>query len=92
MRLQTNFRTYYIDFIMPWRFRETRGRRTSDGGYSYSNTGENSARIRFTYDEETDHCTHNLTFTSSITGTAVFACGGGADQEYEWRLEEIPES
>lgn len=91
MRLRTNFRTYHIDFIMPWRFRETRGGRTSDGDYSYSNTGENSARLRFNYDEETEHCTHNLTFTSSITGTAVYSCGGGADQEYEWRLEAIPE-
>ena len=91
MRLRTNFRTYYIDFIMPWRFRETQGRRTSDGSYSYSNTGDNSARIRFTYDDDIDHCTHNLSFTSSITGTASFACGGGADQEYSWRLVETPE-
>ena len=91
MRMQTSFRTFYIDFVMPWRFTETRGGRTSEGRYSFSNTGENSARLRFTYDDAVDHCTHNLTFTSGITGTASFECGPDAAQEYEWRLVEIPE-
>ena len=76
---------------MPWRFTETRGGRTWEGRYSFSNTGENSARLRFTYDDAVDHCTHNLTFTSGITGTASFECGPDAAQEYEWRLVEIPE-
>ena len=91
MRIQTNFRTFHIDFVMPWRFRETRRRNTWEGSYSYSNTGSNTARIRFIYDDDVDNCIHNLTFTSGITGTTTYSCGSGASQEYDWRLVEIPE-
>ncbi len=92
MRLQTSFRTFYIDFVMPWRFRETRRRDTWEGSYSYSNTGSNTARIRFIYEaDDVGRCTHDLTFTSGITGSSTYSCDGGASQEYEWRLVEIPE-
>ena len=76
---------------MPWRFREARRGNTWEGSYSYSHTGENTARLRFIYDDDdVERCTHDLTFTSAITGTATFTCGEGASQEYEWRLVEIP--
>ena len=86
-----NFRTFYPDFVMPWRFREARRGNTREGGYSYWNTGPNTARLRFRYDDDdVERCTHGLTFTKAITGTATFTYGEGASQEYEWRLVEIP--
>ena len=91
MRIQTSFRTFYLDFVMPWRFSETRRGNTWEGSYSYSNTGENTARLRFIYDDDVDNCIHDLTFTSGITGSATFACGVISKGAYEWRLVEIPE-
>ncbi len=35
MRIQTDFRTFHIDIVMPWRFRETRRGTTWEGSYSY---------------------------------------------------------
>ena len=52
MRMRTNFRTYHIDFVMPWRFSETRGGISSEGSYAFSNTGENTVRLRLNYDDE----------------------------------------
>ena len=43
MRLQTNFRTFYVDFVMPRRFEEARRGQTLEGTYTYYNTGENTA-------------------------------------------------
>ncbi len=93
MRLQTNFRTFYVDFVMPRRFEEARRGETLEGTYTYYNTGENTARLRMSYDDDdVETCEHQLTFTSGITGTSTVQCvGGGPTEEYTWRLMAIPE-
>lgn len=93
MRLQTNFRTFYLDFVMPRRFEEARRGQTLEGTYTYYNTGENTARLRLSYDDDDiDTCEHQLTFQSGITGTSTVQCmGGGPTEEYTWRLMAIPE-
>ena len=93
MRLQTNFRTFYVDFVMSRRFEEARRGQTLEGTYTYYNTGENTARLRMSYDDDdVETCEHQLTFTSGITGTSTVQCmGGGPTEEYTWRLMAIPE-
>ena len=72
MRLQTNFRTFYVDFVMSRRFEEARRGQTLEGTYTYYNTGENTARLRMSYDDDdVETCEHQLTFTSGITGTST---------------------
>ena len=92
MRLQTNLRTFYLDFVMSRRFEEARRGQTLEGTYTYYNTGANTARLRLSYDDdEVETCEHNLTFTSGITGTSTFECVGAASEEFTWRLMAIPE-
>ena len=92
MRLQTNFRTFYVDFVMTRRFEEARRGQTLEGTYTYYNTGENTARLRLSYDdEELETCTHLLTFKSGITGTSTYSCESGPSEDYTWRLMAIPE-
>ena len=100
MRLQTNFRTFYMDFVMSRRFEETRRGETLEGTYTYYNTGENTARLRLSYDDDdVDACEHHLTFLSGITGTSTYECvvrredgsTSGISEEFTWRLMAIPE-
>ena len=92
MRLQTNFRTFYVDFVMTRRFEEARRGQTLEGTYTYYNTGENTARLRLSYDDEgLENCTHLLTFKSGITGTSTYSCEEGPSEDFTWRLMAIPE-
>ena len=88
-RAATNFPAFYVDFVSPGRFRETRLVVTLTGSYTYRNTGSDAGTLTFNYDDG-DLCTAHLTFTSATMGTATSMCDDGLSVEYNWRIVEIP--
>ena len=88
-RAATNFSAFYVDFVSPGRFRETRFAVTLTGSYTYRNTGSDAGTLTFNYDDG-DLCTAHLTFTSATMGTATSMCDDGLSVEYNWRIVEIP--
>ena len=88
-RAATNFSAFYVDFVSPGRFRETRLVVTLTGSYTYRNTGSDAGTLTFNYDDG-DLCTAHLTFTSATMGTATSMCDDGVSVEYNWRIVEIP--
>ena len=65
---------------------------TYRGTYSYENTGPNSGRVEFVYDDG-DRCTGNLTFDSISSGTGTGSCdsGDGESETSSWQLVDIPD-
>ena len=88
-RAATNSPAFYVDFVSPGRFRETRLVVTLTGSYTYRNTGSDAGTLTFNYDDG-DLCTAHLTFTSATMGTATSMCDDGPSVEYNWRIVEIP--
>ena len=88
-RAATNSPAFYVDFVSPGRFRETRLVVTLTGSYTYRNTGSDAGTLTFNYDDG-DRCTAHLTFTSATMGTATSMCDDGLSVEYNWRIVEIP--
>ena len=88
-RAATNSPAFYVDFVSPGRFRETRLAVTLTGSYTYRNTGSDAGTLTFNYDDG-DLCTAHLTFTSATMGTATSMCDDGLSVEYNWRIVEIP--
>ena len=88
-RAATNSPAFYVDFVSPGRFRETRFVVTLTGSYTYRNTGSDAGTLTFNYDDG-DLCTAHLTFTSATMGTATSMCDDGLSVEYNWRIVEIP--
>ena len=88
-RAATNFSAFYVDFVSPGRFRETRFAVTLTGSYTYRNTGSDAGTLTFNYDDG-DLCTAHLTFTSATMGTATSMCDDGLSGAYNWRIVEIP--
>ena len=88
-RAATNSPAFYVDFVSPGRFRETRLVVTLTGSYTYRNTGSDAGTLTFNYDDG-DLCTAHLTFTSATMGTATSMCDDGLSVEYNWRIVEIP--
>ena len=83
--------TFFLDIVSVGRF--TEGFRRHEGRYTYSNTGANTGQLTQIYDNPElfgGRCTTQLTFTSSTTGTARFACDDGTAGEVErWRLSNL---
>lgn len=83
--------TAYLDIVSRGRFREVEGNESYTGRYTYRNTGANSGRVVFVYDDG-DRCTWNLTFRSATTGTGTYSCVDGTTGSTGWRLVDIPAS
>ena len=83
--------TFFLDIVSVGRF--TEGFRRHEGRYTYTNTGANTGQLTQIYDNPElfgGRCTTRLTFTSSTTGTARFACDDGtAGEAGTWRISDL---
>ncbi len=80
-----NAGTYYLDFRSAGRFVES-GR--YPGGYSYSNTGQNTGTLTLDYDSDVygGSCTVLLTFDSVSNGTWSYTCASGIRDQGTWTI------
>ena len=81
--------SYYADILPSGRFREFEDGEIYTGRYTYENTGLNSGRIEFYYDDG-DRCTSNMDFASATTGSAVYSCADGSGATVSWEIENTP--
>ncbi len=81
---------YHVDFVEAGRFEENRSGATSEGSYTYSNTGPDTGTVVFTYDAG-KICTYNVSFASRTTGSLTYTCTEGDPGETDWRLVDDPD-
>ena len=81
---------YHVDFAEAGRFEEYRTGATSEGSYTYSNTGADTGTVVFTYDAG-NICTYLVNFTSLTSGSLTYTCTEGETGETDWRLVEDPD-
>ena len=89
-RLASGDPLYYTDFNSVGRFSQVEDTSTYTGGYTFENTGANSGRVEFNYDDG-DRCVAAVTFESTTNGTSSYTCDDGESGTSSWDLVDIPE-